>query len=333
MKIALDTMGGDRAPGEIINGALEAIREGSPHLRMVLVGQRDKIEQCLTGKDFPRERCEIVHASEVVGMSESPAAAIRRKKDSSIAIATQLHKEDKVEAVVSAGNTGAVVASSLFSLGRIAGIDRPAIAIVFPTRNGGTVLLDGGANSDCTPQHLEQFAMMGEVYARLFFERENPRIGLLSIGEEQSKGNELTREAHQLLKSSGMNFVGNVEGRDIIAETVDVVITDGFVGNVILKFTESIIYYINSLIKEGIKDSVLAKAGAVLMKPVFERMKKTLDYEEYGGMPLLGVDGVTIIGHGGSSAKAIKNAIFAAERFIESGINQKIKLKMEAIHS
>jgi len=331
MKIALDAMGGDKAPEEIIDGAVEAVNEASGRFHVVLVGQRAVIENYIQTKGFPTAHLEIADAPEVIGMSESPATAIRRKKGSSISVAVRMHRDGEVQAVVSAGNTGAVVASSLLYLGRIPGIDRPAIAIYFPTRNGGTVLLDGGANSDCVPKHLEQFALMGSVYAEHFLKRNNPRIGLLSIGEEPSKGNELTRETHLLLGKSGMNFVGNVEGRDIFRETVDVVVTDGFVGNVVLKFTESIIYYITSLIKEGVNESFSAKLGAVLMKPVFRKMRETLDYAEYGGMPLLGVDGVTIIGHGGSSAKAIKNAIFAAERFVQSGINDKLRSRTEGL--
>lgn len=333
MRIALDAMGGDKAPEEIIDGAVEAVREASGRFKIVLVGQKDVIENYIGSRGFSLKDLELADASEVVGMSESPATAIRRKKDSSISVAARMHREGEVDAVVSAGNTGAAVASSLLYLGRMQGIDRPAIAIYYPTRNGGTVLLDGGANSDNAPRHLEQFALMGAVYAEHFLGRKDPRIGLLSIGEEPSKGNELTRETHKLLSRSELNFVGNVEGRDIFLETVDVVVTDGFVGNVVLKFTESIIYYINELIKEGVSESASAKIGALLMKPVFRMMKKTLDYAEYGGMPLLGVNGVTIIGHGGSSAKAIKNAIFAAERFIKSGINEKLRARTEAVHS
>ncbi|MCK4537161.1 MAG: phosphate acyltransferase PlsX [Candidatus Krumholzibacteria bacterium] len=330
MRIALDAMGGDKAPEEIIDGAIEAVAAAAGRFDVVLVGQKKVIEDYMAERSFSYNGIEIVDAPEVVGMSESPATAIRRKKNSSIAVATRLQRDGDVQAVVSAGNTGAVVASSLLFLGRIPGIDRPGIAIFFPTRNGGTILLDGGANSDCSPKNLQQFAIMGSLYAELFLHRENPRIGLLSIGEESSKGNELTRGAHELLKDSNLNFVGNVEGRDIFAEMVDVVITDGFTGNVVLKFTESIIYYINSLIREGVEESAVAKLGALLMKPAFRRMKETLDYAEYGGVPLIGTDGVTIIGHGGSSAKAIKNAILTAERFIESGINERLRSRTEA---
>jgi len=327
MKIALDAMGGDRAPVGIVDGAYEAVHEAGGGFDVYLVGREDVLGEYISEKGFNSPHVHIINASEVIEMSESPATAIRRKKDSSISVAMRLHKQGEVEAVVSAGNTGAVVASSLLQLGRIPGIDRPGIAIFVPTMDGGTVLLDGGANSDCNPHNILQFAFMGSVYSETFMEKTNPKIGLLSIGEEKSKGNQLTREAYELLEKSDLNFVGNVEGRDIFAGKVDVVVTDGFVGNVILKFTESIIYYINSLIRDGVKDYPLSKLGALLMKPVFRRMKKKLDYAEYGGAPLLGINGVIIICHGGSSARAIKNALLAAHRFVSVGINEKIKEK------
>jgi len=325
MRIALDAMGGDKAPVGIVDGGIEAVQEAAGRFTLVLVGRQDELERYISDSGLPTGNVEIVHAPDVIGMSESPATAIRRKRDSSIAVATRLHKEGRADAVVSAGNTGAAVASSLLSMGRIPGIDRPAIAICYPSRNGGTIVLDGGANSDNVPRHLEQFALMGAAYAELILGRKDPRVGLLSIGEEPSKGSELIREAHELLTASGLNFAGNVEGRDVIAGTVDVVVTDGFTGNVLLKFTESIIHFLGSLLREGIEKRTMAKIGAGLMKPVFREMGRTLDYAEYGGMPLLGIDGVTIIGHGGSSAKAIKNAVLAAERSVELGITASIK--------
>jgi len=327
MKIALDAMGGDRAPEGIVDGAYEAVQDDGADFDVCLVGKRDILEQYILDKGFSSPRVTIVEAKEIVEMSESPATAIRRKRGSSISVAMKLHREGEVQAVVSAGNTGAVVASSLLQLGRLPGIDRPGIAIYVPTMSGGTVLLDGGANSDCNPHNLLQFAFMGSVYSETFLERENPKIGLLSIGEEKSKGNQLTREAYELLEQSDLNFVGNVEGRDIFAGKVDVVVTDGFVGNVILKFTESIIYYINSLIRSEARGRPLAKFGALLMKPVFRGMKKRLDYAEYGGAPLLGINGVVIICHGGSSSRAIKNALMAAHRFVDVHINERIREK------
>ena len=324
MRIALDAMGGDKAPVAIVDGAVEAAQEAGGRFELIIVGRRDELERYISESSLSTGNIEIVHAPDVIGMSESPATAIRRKRESSIAVATRLQKEGVADAVVSAGNTGAAVASSLLSLGRIQGIDRPAIALSFPSRNGGTIVLDGGANSDNVPKHLEQFGYMGAAYAELILGRNDPRIGLLNMGEESSKGSELTKEAYELLAASGLNFVGNVEGRDVIAGKVDVVVTDGFTGNVLLKFAESIAHYFGGMLKEGVAESLRAKIGAAFMKPVLRKMGKSLDYAEYGGMPLLGIDGVTIIGHGESSARAIKNAILAAERFVELDVNKNI---------
>ena len=331
MRIALDAMGGDRAPVGIVDGAYDAAREAAGRVEVLLVGKRETIERYVTEHRLSSPRVEIVDAPEVIEMSESPATAIRRKRNSSISIAMNLHREGSAAAVVSAGNTGAVVASSLLSLGRLPGIDRPAIAIFMPTKNGGTVLLDGGANSDCDAHNLLQFGFMGSVYAEAYLGKAQPRIGLLSIGEERSKGNELTRGAYELLERSGLNFIGNVEGRDVFAGKVDVVITDGFVGNVVLKFTESIVYYITNLIGDEVGKHAFARLGAALMKPVFRGIKRTLDYAEYGGAPLLGVNGVVIISHGKSSSRAIKNAILAAERFVSGGVNEKMRQKAEVL--
>jgi glycerol-3-phosphate acyltransferase PlsX len=331
MKIALDSMGGDRAPDCIVDGAFEAATEADGRLQIVLIGKKDIIERHIEERQLHAPNIEIVDTPEVIEMSESPANAVRRKKNSSIVTAMKMHKEGAVHAVVSAGNTGAVVASSLVSLGRLPGINRPAIAIYVPTRSGGTILLDGGANADCDARNLMQFALMGSVYAETFLQKKTPRVGLLSIGEEKSKGNELTRDSHELLERSEINFIGNVEGRDIFTGNVDVVVTDGFVGNVVLKFTESIIYYITGLIKEGVRNHPLSWLGAFMMRPVFRTIKRSLDYAEYGGAPLLGINGVVIIGHGGSSARAIKNAILAAERFVASDINSRIRAKAEEV--
>ncbi len=329
MKIALDSMGGDYAPEMVVEGAVEAASLGKGRFEIVLVGKKEVVEGYMADKRLSDGNIEIVDAPEVIGMSESPATAVRRKRNSSIVTAMRLHREGTVDAVVSAGNTGAVVASSLVSLGRLHGINRPAIAIWFPSKTGGTILLDGGANSDCDAHNLLQFAFMGSVYAENLLGRKSPRIGLLSIGEEKSKGNELTRETHELLEVSGLNFVGNVEGRDIFLGEVDVVVTDGFTGNIVLKFSETIVHYLSDLVKEGLGRYPLAKLGAAMMKPVFRDVGLALDYAEYGGAPLLGLNGVVIIGHGGSSARAIKNAILTAERIVDSDINGIIKAKAE----
>jgi phosphate acyltransferase len=326
MKIALDAMGGDKAPVGIVDGAFEAAREASGRFGVVLVGKRELLDAYVAERGLAAPGVEIADAPEVVEMSESPATAIRRKRASSIGVAMGLHREGAVDAVVSAGNTGAVVASSLLTLGRLPGIERPAIAIYMPTKNGGTILLDGGANADCDPHNLLQFGFMGSAYAETLLGKTSPRVALLSIGEERGKGNDLTRGAYELFETSGLNFAGNVEGRDVFAGKADVVVTDGFVGNVVLKFTESVFYYINELIREGVGRNAAAMAGALLMRPVFRKMKRTLDYAEYGGMPLLGVNGVVIISHGKSSPRAIKNAILAAARFAGSGVNEKIRL-------
>jgi glycerol-3-phosphate acyltransferase PlsX len=329
----LDSMGGDRAPECIVDGAFEAANSAAGRIRVVLIGRKDIIERHIADRQLRADNIEIVDTPEVIEMSESPATAVRRKKNSSIVTAMRMHKEGAVQAVVSAGNTGAVVASSLVSLGRLRSINRPAIAIFVPSRSGGTILLDGGANSDCDAHNLLQFALMGSVYAESFLGKKEPRVGLLSIGEEKSKGNELTRDSHELLERSGLNFVGNVEGRDVFMGTVDVVVTDGFVGNIVLKFTESIIYYITGMVREGVGNHPISRLGAVMMKPVFRDIRRSLDYAEYGGAPLLGINGVVIIGHGGSSARAIKNAILAAERLVVSGVNDSIKAKSEEVRS
>lgn len=330
MKIALDAMGGDEAPAGIVEGAYEAAREARERLEILLVGKRDLLQEYMASRGLCAANVRLVEAEEIIGMSETPSAAIRRKRNASIPVAMNLHRTGEVQAVVGAGNTGAMVASSLLQLGRLPGIERPAIAIYVPTgRRGGTVLLDGGANSDCEPVNLLQFAFMGSVYAESQLGKKEPKIGLLSIGEERSKGNELSRASYELLEKSGLNFVGNVEGRDIFAGKVDVVVTDGFVGNIVLKFTESIVYYMSSLIADEVQRHILAKIGALLMKPVFGGVKRKLDYAEYGGAPLLGVNGVVLICHGKSSPRAIKNAILAAERFVECGINEKIRQKAD----
>lgn len=329
MRIGLDAMGGDNAPVGIVDGAIDALRRRNGSIELALVGPEALLRDYLDERGYDDAGVEIVDAPETIGMHESPAQAIRRKRNSSIVRAMRLQKEGAVSAVVSAGNTGAAVASSLLQLGRLRGIDRPGIALQWPTKKGYSIILDGGANSDCTPKNLLQFAEMGVVYAEQFLGRRAPRVGLLSIGEEPSKGNELTREAHTLLEESDLDFAGNVEGRDVFEGVIDVVVTDGFTGNVLLKSTESILGFFTWLLREGVGSSIPRRIGAALMRPAFDGMKRKLDYAEYGGMPLLGVNGVTIIGHGGSSARAIENAILAAEHFVESGVNDHIRARTE----
>ena len=271
----------------------------------------------------------IVHASEVVGMHDSASNAVRRKKDSSIRIACELVKNGKADAVVSAGNSGATMATGMFVLGRMKGIDRPAIATIFPNLRGKTLVLDVGGNVDCKPQNLVQFAFMGEVYAKYFMDIENPRVGLLSNGEEECKGNELTREANSMLRGSPFNYLGYVEGRDIFNGSTDVVVFDGFVGNIVLKLSEGLVEAVGKMLKQEIKQSLLSKIGYLFVRRAFRNFRKKVDYSEYGGAPLLGINGVGMICHGGSSAKAIKNAIRFAHEYARKGVNQKMTEKMQ----
>ena len=327
MRVAVDGMGGDNAPVIEVEGAVAAAREFG--IAVTLVGDRESLRQQLakyqcTGLDI----C-IVHASEVVGMHDSASDAIRKKKDSSIRVSYDLVKDGKADAVVSAGNSGATMAAGMFVLGRLKGIDRPAIATIFPTLSGKTLVLDVGGNVDCKPQNLVQFALMGEVYARYFMDMENPKVGLLSNGEEESKGNELTRETNTLLRDLPFNYLGYVEGRDIFNGCVDVVVCDGFVGNVVLKLSEGLAEAVGKMLKDEIKQSFLSKVGYLLARRAFKNFKKKVDYSEYGGAPLLGINGVGMICHGGSSAKAIKNAIRFAHDYARKGVNQKMAEKLQ----
>jgi glycerol-3-phosphate acyltransferase PlsX len=325
MRIVVDAMGGDNAPAVEVQGAVDAVR-GGEEVDVTLVGDEPRVRAELERLGAAGDaRLSVVHASERVEMGEDPVAQVRRKKNASIAVATQLLKDGQADGLVSAGNTGGVVASTLLLLGRIKGVRRPAIATFLPSPQGGAILLDVGANSDCTPQHLIQFAKMGEVYARKVLKRENPKVGLLNIGEESTKGNKLVQSAYALLQASPLQFVGNVEGRDIFQGKADVVVCDGFVGNVVLKFSESVIHFITHLIRHEIGEDVRNRLGALLMKPVFRSLSQQLDYAEYGGAPMLGVDGVVIIAHGSSSAKAITNAIRVARRFAAERINDVIR--------
>jgi len=323
LRIAVDAMGGDKGPKVVVPGAIDAILAHGGDARLLLVGREDEIRPCVKGID--PQRIEIVHASETIDMHESPANAIRRKKDASITVALRLLREGKADAMVSAGNTGAVVASSLLTIGRLHGVSRPAISTLWPNKRAGAVVLDVGANHECTPKNLVQFAIMGSVFAEHHLGIQRPRVGLLNIGEERSKGNKLVRDSYPLLEAdSRINFVGNVEGRDVFDGAADVVVCDGFVGNVILKFSESIYSFLAHLVRDEIRRGLLAKAGALLMAPAFKAIRSELDYAEYGGAPLLGVKGVVIISHGKSSRRAIANAVLAAAKSVNAGINRHI---------
>ena len=282
MRIAVDAMGGDNGPEVVVAGAAEAAREHPGRFEVILVGQRDKIEPALSAFGDLKSSVEVVHASEVITMSESPTSAFRKKKDSSIAVATRLVKEGKADGVVSAGNTGAMVATALVTMGRLPGISRPAISTLWPNKKHGAIVLDLGANAECTPKNLVQFAVMGEVYARYQLGIDRPRVGLLNIGEERSKGNELVRAAYEMLEQEDLNFVGNVEGRGVFEGDADVVVCDGFVGNIILKFSESMYSFLAHMVREQISQGVIAKVGALLMKGAFDGVRSQLDYAEYG---------------------------------------------------
>ena len=323
-RIAIDAMGTDSAPGPEVEGAVQAAREG--FAEVLLVGPQDVLKRELVRRDARNLPIELVHASEAVTMEDAAAKAFRRKRDSSIRVAARLVRDHKADGLISAGNTGAVMTTAKIVLGTLAGVDRPALAAVFPTSEGrAAVMLDVGANVDCKAHHLAQFAVMGEVYYRVIFGMERPRIGLLSIGVEEHKGNDLTREAFALLKQLPLNFVGNVEGRDLYNGRVEVIVCDGFIGNVALKISEGLVETVSSLLKEALSSTMSAKVGYVLSRRAFKNFKKRVDYSEYGGATLLGVRGVCIICHGGSNANAIKNAIRVAAEFAEGQVNEKIE--------
>ena len=328
MKIAVDAMGGDHGPAIVVEGAVAAAREFGASV--VLVGDRTAIETQIQRLGAQSLGLEVRHTSEVVGMAESPSQALRRKRDSSLRVAAELVRDGKAAAFISAGNTGAAMAISMFVIGVLRGIDRPAIAAVLPSLRGYTVLLDAGANVAPKAWHLFQFAIMGHVYARDILGLERPRIGLLSVGEEEGKGNDLTREAYELLKESKLNFLGNVEGRDIYNGQCDVIVTDGFTGNVSIKISESLAEMIGAMIKEELTRDLRSRVGAALALPAFHRFRKRVDYTEMGGAPLLGIDGAAIICHGASPVKAIKNAVRVAAEWAKAGLNEHIKTALEA---
>ena len=316
-RIAVDAMGGENAPSVEVEGAVEAVRESDGAIEAILVGREEPIRAALEKADGAGLPVTVVHADEVIGMDESPASAVRRKRASSIVVATGLHKRGEVDGLVSAGNTGAVVASTLLGLGMLPGVRRPAIASFFPTVKEPALVLDVGASVDCRPGDLLEFAMMGEAFARYVVGRERPRVALMNIGEEKSKGSELVQQAYPLLSESPLNFIGNVEGRTFLRGKADVIVTDGFVGNVMLKLTEGVIDIITSALRD---DGDTAGLGS---------LKRQLDYAEYGGAPLLGVNGVVIIAHGSSSAKAIKNAVKVAARFVDADVDAKIVTRLK----
>lgn len=324
-RVAVDAFGGDYAPEQIVEGALRAAEMDG--ISVILTGNETRLKALLNGKPGS-DRIEIEHAPEVIQMDEEPVDAVRKKTQSSLVTAARLVKEGRAEALVSAGSTGATMAASLFTIRRIKGVERPAITSLMPTLSGMALVVDVGANVDCRPNQLFQFAQMGSIYAEHVLKIHEPRVGLLNIGHEPSKGNHLIKEVYPLLQEAPINFVGNIEGRDISRGDCDVVVCDGFVGNVVLKFAEGLADALFGMMKEEFTRSIPSVAGALLLKPAFRRIKKKVDYTEYGGAPLLGVNGVVIIAHGGSNAKAIHNAIRVAKQGAEQNIVQGIAERM-----
>lgn len=328
LTIAVDAMGGDTAPKSEVEGAVRAVSEYG--VRVILVGLEDMIRREL--RNYPEAAdlpIEVRHASEFITMHDSAAKAVRTKKDSSIRVASRLMRDGEARGVVSAGNTGAVMATAKIVHGMIRGVDRPALASAMPSEKGTpVVVLDVGANVDSSPEMLAQFAVMGEVYSRIIFHNRRPRVGLLSIGEEEHKGNDLTRRATPLMKALPINFIGNVEGRDLFAGLADVVVCDGFIGNVTLKVSEGIAQFMVGMLRESLEATVTRKLGAVLSREAYRELKKRVDPSEYGGAPLLGVKGVTIICHGRSNPNAIKNAIRVAAEFTNAKISEKIEAEL-----
>ena len=330
MRIGIDAMGGDYAPISPVLGALEYLHDfGNDHV-LVLVGDQHKINDVLSESQtkYSPESIEIIHASETIGMDESPAKAIKEKKDSYMVVGLNLHRDNKIDAFISAGNTGAQMAASLFSLGRIPGVNRPVIGSFLPGDKGVVLLLDVGANADCKPINLLQFGIMGGIYLDHIYDFSNPKIGLLSIGEESSKGNELIRNSYTLMEANIPNFIGNIEGRDVMKNKANVVVCDGFVGNILLKFAESVFGVITSGLKKHVGTNLFSNLGAILVKPAFRQLKMSYDYQEYGGVPLLGVNGISVICHGASTPKAIKNAIRVAETMNQKKVNEHIRVKL-----
>lgn len=329
MRIALDVMGGDNAPVEPIKGAVLALAE-IKDLEIVLVGKEEIIKEELKKYQYDKKRIEIKHTDEYILMKEkdSPAMAVRKKKNASMNIALELVKTNEAEASLSAGNTGALMSASLFKLGRIKGVLRPAITAAFPSETGDLVIVDAGANSDCKAEYLDQFSVMGSVYAETIFNLDKPKVGLLNIGEEEGKGNELAVGAYELLKNNKkINFIGNIEPNMLMKGVANVVVTDGFTGNIVLKTAEGAVSFISKLLKEAMKSNILSMLGAILLAPALKRMAKKVDYKEYGAAIFLGVNGISLKSHGSSDSTAIKNGIKLANSFAKADFINKLSGK------
>ncbi|HEY7112614.1 MAG TPA: phosphate acyltransferase PlsX [Thermoanaerobaculia bacterium] len=331
MRIAVDAMGGDHAPLVNVDGAIAAAQEYG--IETLLVGKTESLERLLADAGYRGGKIEIVDAPEVVTMEEPATAVLRKKRNSSIRLAAHCVRDGRAAGLVSAGHTGAAMVSAKMVIGTIEGVDRPALAAILPNLSGHCLLLDVGANPDARSPHFKEFAVMGSIYAQLVFGRRSPTIGLMSIGEEEGKGSASSKEAFKTLKETGLNFVGNVEGRDVFNGKVDVIVTDGFTGNVILKVSEALAEMVESMLREEIKKTLKASVGFLLSRSAFRSFKSRIDYSEYGGAPLLGVKGCVIICHGRSSAKAVKNAIRLAAEFSRQGLAGKIQSSIAALHA
>jgi len=324
MKIAVDAFGGDNAPKAVVEGCVSALKTYSD-ITIALCGDEESIKNELSAYDYDKSRIEIHHAPEVIGCDEQPTFAIRRKKNSSLVRAMELVRDKEAECVLSAGSTGAVLAGATFIVRRIEGVKRPALGVVFPAEKGCVLIMDCGANVDCKPSYLMQFAVMASAYMKDVMGIENPRIGLLNNGAEAEKGNELTKAAYKLLENAPVNFVGNCEARDILSGQFDAIVCDGFAGNIVLKYTEGMASTLMSMLKGELMADTRSKVGALFAKPAFKRFKKIMDYTEYGGAPLLGIDGGVVKAHGSSNAKAFAAAVGQARRFVLGGINDSIR--------
>ncbi len=323
MILAIDGMGGDHAPKSTVKGAIDAVNEYG--VTVLITGDQEILSKELSQYEYDKDKIEIIHCSEKIENEDPPVKAIRRKKNSSMVVALNLVKEGRAEAVISAGNTGALLAGGLFILGRIKGVDRPALAPVFPHANGASVLIDGGANTECKGKNLLQFGIMGSLYSEHILGVKYPKVSLVNVGAEKGKGNELTKEAYGLLEKSSLNFTGNLEARDLPRGNTDVIVCDGFTGNIILKLAEGVFMTVFDLLKEKFTKSFLTKIAAGIIKPELRQIKKDYDYTEHGGAPFLGVQGVLIKAHGSSDGKAIKNALRQGKRFAENKIVDKIQ--------
>jgi glycerol-3-phosphate acyltransferase PlsX len=329
MVVVVDGMGGDFSPSAVVEGCVEAIKEYN--IDILITGPEDLIKEELKKYTYDFNKIKVIDAKEVISTNEHPVMAIKRKKDSSLVKALNLVKSGDADAIISAGSSGAFLAGCTLIVGRIKGIDRPALAPVLPGKNGPFMIIDSGANAECKPHYLVQFGLMGKTYFENILKVANPSVGLVNIGSEEEKGNELSKSAHKLLKEANLNFIGNVEAREIPSGDVKVLVCDGFVGNVILKLYEGAVANIFDILKTGIMSSFRTKLGGILLKPVFKKFKKDFDYKEYGGAAFLGVNGICIKAHGSSDAKAFKNAIKQATIFYENKVVDKLKLEIEKL--